>query len=230
MITHRIYILTYDNNTLNIAKSIFTDKDWAKVISINTTRYLENTMYDSWLINNKDDWKNYDYVGTLSWRSFQKIPLPNLYSDNSQRLITEQNPDIVTFYHTELNLIDQATQSHGNNFSKIWHYILKKVGFSDDQIFDPNISTFFSNYWMTKPEIMIKYIEFFAKIKDIIENDNEIKPDLYHNARYGTYVSGRRLIEIFGVPYHPLYIFVLERLPCFFFHQQHKMLRYPYGL
>lgn len=204
----KIYVISYNDKTNNIASNIYQDKSWAKVIQIKTTKYFENTMYDSWLINNKHDWLEENYVGTISWQANEKINI------NLIKKRYEQKSDIFTFYNFKQNLIEQACKEHGEIFKHLWIKLLGKMGFSSELALDPNINLFLCNYWCSKPYIMIEYIKFFKRAKDILEKNDEY----YCDSKYKGYLSKKDLIEIFGVNYYPIYIFILERLPCFFFY------------
>jgi len=223
---YKIYILSYDSKTEDTAIKQFSNKSWSTVININTTIYLENIMYDTWLLNHQDQWINHDYVGTLSWRSYTKIQLPKLDNQININLIKDKNPDIVAFAPTIMNLLYQATRDHGQRFRKIWIYLIKNLGYSVEEAIDPTVKLFFCNYWMAKPPVMIDYINFFEKAKYILENSEEIQNDLWSNSNYNGYVSSGRLTEIFGRPYYPYHPFIFERLPCFFFHQKYNILPY----
>lgn len=223
---YKIYILAYNQETFDTATKQFSDKSWATVININTTIYFENIMYDNWLIAHKDEWINYDYVGTLSWKSHTKIRLPKLDHIKSIESINFENPDVVAFAPANMNLLYQATRDHGFKFKTLWIEILKKLNYSMEKIMDPSIKLFWCNYWMAKPNVMLDYIKFFQQVKLVLENTKEIQSDLWSNSNYNGYVSKERLIEIFGRPYYTYHPFLLERLPCFFFHQKYKILPY----
>lgn len=223
---YRIYVISYNSFTNNVANYHFKNKSWAKVIEVKTTRYFENIMYDSWLHSNIDEWINTDYVGTLSWKSNTKISLPELDCPKFQDQISKENPDVVVFLVPNMILLDQAQKGHGDAFKRVWVYLLSQLGYSELEATDPSIKLFWSNYWMAKPDVMLKYIDFFRKAKNILENSDHIQDDIWSNSNYGGYLPKERLIEIFNKPYYPLYLFIMERLPCFFFHQQYKLLSY----
>lgn len=220
------YIISYNDYTFNSATATFRNYKWARVVNIETTKYLENVMYDSWLLDNKDEWINYDYVGSMSWKANTKINLPDLDNNSVQDRIITENPDVVAFYHFNCNLVAHATYWHTNSFINVWRKLLQEVGISESKYLDSNIIPFFGNYWMAKPNVMIDYINFFQKIKDVMENCKELYNEMMANSRYHNYVSTDRLMQIFDRPYYPVYIFVLERLPCVYFYQQYKILRY----
>ena len=84
-----IFILSYNDETYNCACEKYSKFKWAKIIKIETTILLESIMYDKWLIDNYDEWKNYDYIGFLSWKFEQKIKMPNF--DNISEILSKDN-------------------------------------------------------------------------------------------------------------------------------------------
>jgi len=86
-----IFILSYSDETYNYAIKHYKHLKWAKVIRIETTILFESIMYDKWLIENYDEWKDYDYIGFLSWKFNQKIRIPNIDKLND---ILDKNRDI----------------------------------------------------------------------------------------------------------------------------------------
>lgn len=219
---YKIYVLGYDPFTVREAKICFHNKSWANIISIDTTKYLENIMYDNWLLDHKKDWIEHKYVGTFSWRTCTKIEIPNLIPD----LIESIDADVVAFSFAYYGLLENAIKSHGEVFKRTWYNILTRLNFTDQQIFDPTIKPFYCNFWMAKPNVMLEYIDFFARLKNIIENTQEIQEDLLSESNYTNYVTKNRLNKIYGRPYYPILPFILERIPCIFFHQKHKILLY----
>jgi hypothetical protein len=218
---YKIYILSYNDHTKKQAEQTFQGLDFNyDIIKIPTTKYLENVMYCNWLLEHKYDWTSYDYVGTLSWKSKDKIDIKQI----PNKLNLCNNIDVMAFFPCYENLIKQGTHEHGINFKIGLTELLTKLGFTEEQIFNPNVPLFLCNYWMTKPSIMMQYIVFFHKAKNIIENDIVLKEKLYSDGRYANgYLSEEKLINIFGFTYYPLYIFLLERLPCYFFYYKYNV-------
>jgi hypothetical protein len=72
---------------------------------------------------------------------------------------------------------------------------------------------------MAKPEWVSKYIIFYKKVIDIMENNINVKNMLYqHSNYYGKLIEYPQiLIKICGKPYYTFHPFIIERLVCFFF-------------
>lgn len=211
-----IFILCFDDFTLNQAKIMFGFKKWAKIICIPTNKYLENFMYEKWFLENKDLWINYDYVGTLSWKAYKKINIDKIdFIEN--KIKNEPRPDVIPFYYLNYKLVDSANEAHPK-FKKIWVNWLNKLGFNEKVSTDDSIPSFYCNYWMAKPEWLLKYIEFFNCAKTILENEKTLQDDVNSNSMYlvGN-ISTTKCMEIFGNPYYTYHCFLFERLPCFFF-------------
>lgn len=224
---YRIYILSYNNSTLSSSIGYFHKYSWAKCISIDTTVYLENIMYDSWLSTNINDWIRYDYVGTLSWRSPIKIKMPELNSLKLAQKLEDNSFEIVSFNRIRKPLLKYAVSCHGDIYKSLWINILEQLGFNLGEILDSKIPNFVCNYWMARPTVMQKYIEFFHKVKNVIINNSDIQNDLWSDSHYNGYVSKIKLMQIFNKPYYPMLPFILERLPCFFcYHYGYKLLNY----
>lgn len=219
----RIYVLCYDERTQMLATQEYGDKQWAKVLYIKTTPLLENVMYDEWFLENHDDWKDFDYIGTISWKASQKITLPNM--QELSKLLDQVQYDIIVFNAFNFNLLEQATFHHPK-FKSIWVQSLQLLGFSTDDSLNSNIQAFFCNYWITKPHLMLKYINFFKKIKHIMDTAPEIQNDLWDNPMYGgNTLSEEKMVELYNKPYIPYHVFIYERMPCFFFwHKKAKIL------
>jgi hypothetical protein len=213
MVKIRIYILCYNDLTENKANESFGKYEWAKILRINSTLYLENIMYDSWLLDNKEDWENFDYVGTLSWKALTKIKLPNM--DEIIKQLEIKKPDLFPFLVGKLNMI-KRTDFYHPLFSKIWVNLLTKLNFTEDMILSNNILPFYCNYWICPPKLMLEYIDFFKKAKDLIEKDQELQINIWQNSLY-LGIPKSDCMKIFGVPFYPYHPFICERLPCFFF-------------
>lgn len=218
-----VYILSYNDETYNTSKVNFSKYKWAKPIKINSTIYLENIVYDSFLINNVDEWVNSDFVGTMSWKAYKKIKLPDLDSPESDIKINDT--DVVAFFYLNRNIFSHAVQCHGQNFKVLWMTLLSRMGYGEDEITNNNIKAFFGNYWMAKPNLMIEYLSFFSRAKKILNESDDIHDLMWSDSKYQSGLSEEHIYSIFNKPYFPLFVFVLERLPCFYF-SNHKILLY----
>ena len=219
----KIYILCYNHKTEEIANQSFGSYEWAKVINIKSTKILENIMYEEWLLNNIDDWKNCDYVGTLSWKSLQKIKLPDIDQLKKDLILT--NPDFFAFLVGKQSLIKRTNLYHPL-FGMIWTKLLKNMGYDEKFILSEKIIPFYSNYWICKSEIMLKYITFFNKCKKILDNDEELIRLMNMNSLYKGNLDHSDCLKIFDKPYYTYHPFIFERLPCFFVFINNLKIKY----
>jgi hypothetical protein len=112
-----IYVLCHNEESKQSAITEYGNSKWAKIICIETTALLENIMYDKWLLENHKDWKDADYVGTISWKASQKIKLPDM--EKLANFLDHVPHDIIPFYMTSQNLIDHASYHHPK-FKSLW--------------------------------------------------------------------------------------------------------------
>jgi hypothetical protein len=211
----RIYILCYDEQSYMYALRDYGNKEWAKIVHIKTTVLFENIMYDSWLLENYEDWKDFDYIGTISWKAGYKIQLPNI--DKLSIFLDKNKFDVIPFYFIDANLINRTTYYHPK-FRYLWIKILTKLGYNETQI-TKNIKAFYCNYWLTTPKLMLEYIEFFKKVKECMDTYQEIQEDIWSNSKHrsSTLTSPQICLATFGKPYYPYHPFIFERIPCFYF-------------
>jgi hypothetical protein len=68
-----IYVLCYNEKTLEIAKDIYKDYYWARPCIIeNQDITLENAFWKQ-LLAMSDEWELCEMVGTISWKAYKKI-------------------------------------------------------------------------------------------------------------------------------------------------------------
>jgi len=256
----RIYCLCYDDATESYIHLNYTPYigKWLIPLRINeSNHYLESNLFVDWIPNHYEEWKDCDYVGTLSWKFNTKIGIPPLHLLSSlinsikQRIVDlnsnnkkdeedkEENkldsnflPDMVSFHATSQNLVLQGARCHPH-FKSLWIEILKHHGFSITDILSHDIKAFYYNYWMCKPQWMVKYTEFIMSIAHTMETLPDIQERLWSSANYGRgRLSIRRVMQVMNRPYFTHHCFILERLPCFFFHIQKKYhgLVYAHGI
>lgn len=226
-----IYILAYDNETVINAYKLFGHHKWAKIIVLPPTILFESYMYDKWLIENYDEWKDYDYVGTLSWRVYDKIILPDI--DKLAFFLKDYNDyDIVPFYViNDQNLLDIINMRQPNN-NIILNLLFNKLGYPNNYIKNKFIH-FYCNYWIAKTKIMKEYIDFFSKCKEIIDNDPEIQKYIWQYVEYDSGLDDKIIKKIFGRPVFSSHPFIYERIPYLFMNKYkilHPNISNHYGL
>jgi hypothetical protein len=185
--------------------------NWVNLAFLETTKYFESN-YIHEFKKTVDSWKNYDYVGMITYSFRTKFcnydiqNLANLHHDCDA--ITLNN-------YTSLPLVKHGEFCHPN-FVPIWTQTLKLLGYTESQYMSQAIPTFVNNYWIVKPTILIEYIQFFDKIINIFETNDDIKKLLYEDSKYIGNVSKEKLLLITGKPYYAHHPFMMERFICFF--------------
>jgi hypothetical protein len=221
MLKIRIYILCHDEYTQLEAINAFGHYEWATIINITTTHYLENIMYASVLQKHRNSWKDYDYVGTLAWRAPQKIGTLDMDAVIANIIRVRDSGhscDVVSF----ANFIDKPLISHAQashpHFTSLWVELLDKLGFSNvEETCNSSIPAFYCNYWMARPQWMDAYISFFMRAKTILDTYEPIQERLWSNSTYVSKMSNEKCMQVFRRPWYPYHTFICERLPCFFF-------------
>ena len=209
-----IFCLYYDERT----KSYIYDNypsligDWLYPVEMPaTTKYMENHFYITWLAENKHLWQDKRYVGVVSWKFNQKIHVPDLSNYDGDE-------DFVGFYMKQANLMNH-TSMWIPHFPTLWPAIMQRMGYELNDIMSPNIPYFVYNYWMCKPDWMVRYIEYLDKIMQLMETWPDIQERLYSEAIFEIppHMNHDRLMKIFQRPYYTHHCFVLERVSPFFF-------------
>ena len=70
-----IYITYHDEASYQKALSYFKDQSWARLIQLPNQNniYLENELYLTILNTRKDEWAHCDFVGAISYQTYEKI-------------------------------------------------------------------------------------------------------------------------------------------------------------
>lgn len=211
-----VYILCYDDATLEIAEERFGAFNWAIIIVIPSSPFLENCMYTEILESREHEWMGCDFVGTLSWKAPDKIIIPDM---NVLGRYLEVNPlDVVALCFNNLNmtLTCQAVLTH-NAFESIWTGLLSQLDIDADTV-DKTVKPFYCNYWLATPVWMRRYIAFFKKAKHVLETYEPIQETLWSDSQYAlASLTPERCMLVFGRPYYPYHPFICERLPSVFF-------------
>jgi len=210
-----IYVLCYNEETMQSAIKEYGNHEWARITCIETTPLMENIMYDKVLLEHYDEWKDAEYVGTISWKTSKKILLPDM--QKLKQFLKQAPYDIIPFYITNENMIDQANYYHPK-FKSLWCKWLTALHVEENDILNPTVPAFFSNYWITTPTLMLKYIEYFKIAKTVLDKSPEVQAEVWEDSTYDhVTLSKEKCMQIYGKPYFPYHVFLYERLPCFFF-------------
>jgi len=195
-----IYILCYSEETYRIANSIYSKYLWTKPIMIKYQDYTFENAFWKQLLEIKEEWINYEMVGTLSWKAYQKIDLNNV---NKIIMNKEYNgKDYIHFYNVNTLVLESDTWHIHINFKEIWLYILDKLSI-------PDFTVSYCNYWMCTPCKMYKFINWFLNIcLPLLLEHPLILSESSHNSE----LNKEALIKLWNKPYYPHLPFILERL------------------
>jgi len=225
----RIYILCYDEKSRKQAEKSFAACDWAEILEMPSTKYLENWMYSTWFPENRSKWEHFDFVGTLSWKALNKISMPNFSKIQTQ--MKNKKADMFAFYPHSMRKQPNAllTQARANHplFKDIWVAWLQQLGHDESASTQPGTPAFFGNYWMATPQWLNKYIDFFQKAQHVLDTYEPIQEKLWSNSLYTSSMTVECQQKIFNRPYYPYHCFLCERLPCFFFYNEGAYIVFP---
>jgi hypothetical protein len=209
----RIYILAYNDETFEYASNFYKEYEWAKVIRIKTTILFESIMFNEWLLDNYDDWKDFDNIGFLSWKADKKIPINSV--NNIIKLLNNNKYDYDIKPLYVLHFDENSWK--GNTITyMILNKLFNKLNYPDLYVYG-NFKKFYCNYWITKKNTLLEYIGFFKKCKEIIDTDEEIQSIIWNDAHYPG-LSKEELLKIFNKPHYCYHPFIYERIPFFYFH------------
>ena len=201
-----IYILCYNIDTYNFALNHYNKYKWAKPIILNNQDYTFENVFWKQLYEIESEWSNYDMVGVISYKAYKKINIDNINNIIINKLYYPQK-----YYHfldSKIDVLNKNKCSHSHpNFEIIWNDMLKILNLE-------NTTESYCNYFMCTPYLMKKFMDWYNNccLPKIIEH-----PLSFTDAKYQGSLSENDLINLWGKPYYPLIVFVLERLnKCFF--------------
>ena len=146
-----IYVISFNDESEQIARDDFGSYTWAKIYRLKKqTELFESIMYKDELMDMYDEWKDMDYVGTISYSYFRKYPKNKIYLLN--KIDNLERP-----FH---GLVHPLPDPHYHN-DKMKEYmttLLNEVGLK------PSNSWIFCNYWCCTPLKMKEYISWFTTV------------------------------------------------------------------
>ncbi len=206
-----VFCIYYDDHTKAYIDSRYSGLEWLYPIkNPHCDKYLESGFMATWLLDNKHLWQDKEYVGCLSWKFDQKMPVPDLANLNTAA-------DFVGFLYQPATIFSGALEHP--QFEYLFTTILKTMGYREEHIASPKIPAFYCNYFLCKPMWMELYLVFLRKAIHIMETNPDIQEALDSDAKYNhnNNLSEERLLALFGKTYYTHHCFVLERMPSFFF-------------
>jgi len=204
MMKIRIYVLCYDDRTEALAKERFGYYDWARIFRIPVQTHLfEGVMFQTYLMEMYSEWKDMDYVGTVSYKLPEKVPFQKFVN----LIANAGSHDAVFFKVFPSDLFHLHSPVLKNVYNDVY---LQTMPFR----LTAKVKRYASyNYWMARPHVMLEYIQFFnTKWLPALEDH----PRVWEPAGYQTPapLSPEQLLELTKrVPWYPCHPFVNERLP-----------------
>jgi hypothetical protein len=198
-----IYILCYDEETEMMANKSFKNFKWARIYRIkNQSHLFENVLFQSELMDLYGEWKDKEYVGTLSYSALTKIDYNGLNNVISQAMTNQY--DFIPFMSTY-----NDNTCNSNIYLAQELKALKNNLFNFDKDFIPRYC--WCNYWMARPQTMLSYIEFFNnKLLPYIENCEHVWDNVIY--REGKLSRESLLALTKRVPHYPFHPFMIERV------------------
>lgn len=211
-----LYILVPNPDNLDKVKRLYP-YEWARPIHFPQQKrnllLMENAAWD--FLKDKID-TSADFVGTLSSRARTKMSMKKLDTllHNSDLL----HYDYVNFQASSCVARDEADLRH-ENFKKVWDELCEQVG--DCNI---NLRSCYCNYWMCKPSLFLGFSKWASRVFSILET----MPLAIQKSNYETFhlLTSKQLIDLWGKPYYPLHVFILERFNLQYF-RNYKCLLLP---
>ena len=186
-----IWVSYHDEESEKIARNIFSKYIWAKFIELPNEN---NPLFESYPLYNKLLDCHAEYIGYLSYKSYQKISI---------ELVDKYTKDIKDYDFVALNCggSDVLCNKCHPNFNTIWKDIVTPLcPISGHDIW--------SNLWIMKRKCLSDYCNWFKNIyHKLLEH-----PLIFSNANWhGLELS--KLIKLTGYPYYNHIPFICERLP-----------------
>ena len=195
----------------------------SKVLRLPPNIYLENHAITNIFPGYFSDWDQYEFVGTLSWKFFEKTHIKPALIPKIMASVNAQEIDAIGFFYVGFNMtLFELTDPHHPKFSQIWTELLHSFGnrFTTEQITKCCKQSFFSNYWIAKTSLVKELCLFHKEIYDLMQTLPSIQDDLWSDSKYiscGSNMKGTPIQEIFNRSYYTYHPFILERLAPFYF-------------
>lgn len=216
-------------------------------ISINVTPvllppspYMESSIYPFLAQQQyKTMWEKEDYVGIVTYSILDKLGKfkKQAVSIDWQTIIKqakESDIDVIGLFcldfkrgeksKSSITLLESAVFHHGFNFYRGWRDLLLAMGYSQNNIDDcPDMSGFFCNWWVAKPQVLKEYIMFVVRAMDKIQTNEALSKVFFTNSHYGTgNTTDEQKLALFGKDYYTIHPFVFERLLSFYLNRRNE--------
>jgi hypothetical protein len=159
-------------------------------------------------MDNKQEWKDKRFIGTLSHIFEQKMG----YMDFKYVVDRFPSHDFIYFIGGPGTVYTQGSSYTHPNLFIILEKTLDYMKLPRSYLTDTS-HIVYCNYCLFKPWVLEKYLSFLYEVKRFWTLSKEMQDLLWQDATYNqSKLSKEDLIRKFGVPYYPHFCFVLERL------------------
>lgn len=227
-----IYVICHNDESQMKAQEIESKINSVENCRSHVVRIQEhNILFESQIFNYldtcKEQWINEDYVGMVTYSIETKTKVDITELIRHIKAAQNHGADIIPVYSLSfkklkkdliISFAEALTIMHGPYILLAYKEILDALGYTEQEYFNEGIPSYFSNWWMVRPQYMEKYVEFFKRTLHVIEFNNKLSKYLYMNSYYTGNLPVDTLMKIGGKPYYTLHPFLFERLPCFFFY------------
>jgi hypothetical protein len=166
-----------------------------------------------------EEWFDKVFVGVLSYKISAKVDTVNGIVRLIENLVGKhRNSEVITLLSPRnLQLRDQAQKTHGMHFIQVFHELLRRLQFTELEIASiDNTDAVFCNYWLAKPYLMLKFIDFMGMAISMLQQDEFLRILVSADSKYreGSAAVAR---AVWGTPNYQLHPFICERLAAAFF-------------
>lgn len=235
-----IYVLCYDDISEQKAQDDFSSFPWARIYRIpqeSQNHLFEGVMYTTELMKLYDEWKDKEFVGTISYKLKDRL---NFYHYTTMNSIDDK---ICNTSKTEYNVVP-FMYYNGSHFGELYPDVKNTYIYLTDTLVPikqhntkfgvkkllnretelANQSFFFFNYWMATPSVMLDYVYFFNSTwLPALES----MPNVWNNSGYKGKLSPNECKKLTTrADYYPYHPFINERLPATFFRNRNYKIFY----
>jgi len=225
-----IYIICHDNASEAAAFAGFSRYAWARVERVMTSPLFENEIFlRAGELSRRDDWSSRAFVGTLSYRAFEKHRSLRFYVERKIWALARadvksaETPDAVSFLSEGAPSLfggDSALDHPG--FASVWNSTVCDI---DRRLCLP-FRAWYCNYWVARPEHWLAFADWLqlsALPRLILDNRLTDTSQVMYVIGSSIRPPSEDMLRV-GMQQFPLMPFVLERLPGAYFQHIHTGL------
>lgn len=189
----------------------------------------QNKFFESFAITSmfpdlveRDQWLKYDWVGTVAW----KVPVKFLggfsfgpFNISDILASAPVGTDVIGLAGAKGARSVLANTKDQRHFWKVWSGLLTAFNrYTPHQISTAGMKPFYCNYWLARPEHVLKLIGFTKRVQFLLDNLTSIQGALWSKHDY--FPNAKLTQKVFGLDYYTYHPFILERITPFFFHAE----------